>query len=193
MALATTCSGSLRPFEQRKPPTPTKPQGLRLHDNPALLAACEGAQRVYPIFIIDPNFLQSSNYKCERPTRPPRMQLAATAGRCEILRCCTVRTPSPRKLVSRSLTHSLTVTAPTTARVGVNRYSFLLESLADLDRRCPVASGAQQRGGHAWQPCAPLGRPVPRAMQQLLRPSMHRPSFAARVVAPVSLHPHSPL
>ncbi|KIZ03776.1 cryptochrome 2 (photolyase-like) [Monoraphidium neglectum] len=56
-------------------------KGLRLHDNPALLAACEGAQRVYPIFIIDPNFLQSSNYK-----------------------------------------------------VGVNRYSFLLESLADLDR-----------------------------------------------------------
>lgn len=46
------------------PPIPfVRAQGLRLHDNPALLAACEGAQRVYPIFIIDPHFLQASSYK----------------------------------------------------------------------------------------------------------------------------------
>jgi deoxyribodipyrimidine photolyase len=57
-------------------------KGLRLHDNPALLEACEtalrGPGRVYPLFIIDPAF-------------------------------CSPET------------------------IGVNRYSFLLESLSDLD------------------------------------------------------------
>ncbi|KAI8474142.1 MAG: FAD binding domain of DNA photolyase-domain-containing protein [Monoraphidium minutum] len=37
-------------------------KGLRLHDNPALLAACEGAAHVYPVFIIDPHFLQNTSY-----------------------------------------------------------------------------------------------------------------------------------
>ena len=32
-------------------------QGLRLHDNPALLAAVHGADHLYPIFILDPVFL----------------------------------------------------------------------------------------------------------------------------------------
>jgi cryptochrome len=41
-------------------PSPPCPQGLRLHDNPALLEACKGAKHVYPIFIIDPFFLKSS-------------------------------------------------------------------------------------------------------------------------------------
>ncbi len=40
-----------------------KTQGLRLHDNPALLAAAQGAQSLYPIFIIDPHFLQQNQYK----------------------------------------------------------------------------------------------------------------------------------
>ncbi|EWM23893.1 6-4 photolyase [Nannochloropsis gaditana] len=31
-------------------------KGLRLHDNPALLEACEGATHVYPVFILDPHF-----------------------------------------------------------------------------------------------------------------------------------------
>jgi hypothetical protein len=39
-------------------------QGLRLHDNPALLEACSGASHMYPIFIIDPFFLRSGQYKC---------------------------------------------------------------------------------------------------------------------------------
>lgn len=34
-------------------------QGLRLHDNPALVEACKGAKHVYPIFIMDPYFLKS--------------------------------------------------------------------------------------------------------------------------------------
>ena len=54
------------------------PQGLRLHDNPALLAAAASSAALYPVFVLDPRFA-----------------------------------------------------AP--ARVGVNRYAFLLESLADLD------------------------------------------------------------
>lgn len=33
-------------------------QGLRLHDNPALLEGAKGAQHMYPIFIIDPHFLR---------------------------------------------------------------------------------------------------------------------------------------
>eukprot|EP00967_Tisochrysis_lutea_P130488 scaffold225747_cov18-Tisochrysis_lutea.AAC.2 len=36
-------------------------QGLRLHDNPALRDACTGSAAVFPIFIIDPYFLQKSN------------------------------------------------------------------------------------------------------------------------------------
>lgn len=31
-------------------------KGLRLHDNPALIEACQSAKKLYPIFIIDPNF-----------------------------------------------------------------------------------------------------------------------------------------
>jgi cryptochrome len=38
-------------------------QGLRVHDNPALVEACRDAQHVYPIFIIDPHFLRNSSYK----------------------------------------------------------------------------------------------------------------------------------
>lgn len=41
----------------------TTPQGLRLHDNPALLEACRDAACMYPIFIIDPFFLKQSSYK----------------------------------------------------------------------------------------------------------------------------------
>jgi hypothetical protein len=32
-------------------------KGLRLHDNPALLAVLEGASAVHPLFILDPTFL----------------------------------------------------------------------------------------------------------------------------------------
>lgn len=32
-------------------------KGLRFHDNPALLQACEGARNVYPVFVLDPWFL----------------------------------------------------------------------------------------------------------------------------------------
>ena len=31
-------------------------KGLRLHDNPALLAAIDGAAELYPVFVLDPNF-----------------------------------------------------------------------------------------------------------------------------------------
>lgn len=55
-------------------------KGLRIHDNPSLLAACTSSLKVYPIFIIDPWFAKPD-------------------------------------------------------KVGINRYSFLLESLTDLDAR----------------------------------------------------------
>ena len=54
-------------------------KGLRLHDNPALLAACENASDVKPIFILDPWFT-------------------------------------------------------TNAKVGVNRWRFLLQTLQNLDQ-----------------------------------------------------------
>ncbi|KAG2432367.1 hypothetical protein HYH02_012940 [Chlamydomonas schloesseri] len=38
-------------------------KGLRLHDNPALLEACKDAKHVYPVFVLDPHFLQQSSYK----------------------------------------------------------------------------------------------------------------------------------
>ena len=53
-------------------------KGLRLHDNPALLAACEGAVQLRPIFILDPWFVKN-------------------------------------------------------AKVGINRWRFLIESLRNLD------------------------------------------------------------
>ena len=31
-------------------------KGLRLHDNPALLAACTNATKVIPLFVLDPHF-----------------------------------------------------------------------------------------------------------------------------------------
>ena len=54
-------------------------KGLRLHDNPALLAAYEGASEVWPVFILDPWFVSN-------------------------------------------------------ARVGINRWRFLLQTLEDLDK-----------------------------------------------------------
>lgn len=57
---------------------PPPPQGLRLHDNPALLAAAANAASLYPVFVLDPRFADP-------------------------------------------------------AKVGANRYGFLLECLADLD------------------------------------------------------------
>jgi DNA photolyase len=36
-------------------------KGLRLHDNPALLAALDGATAVMPLFILDPHFLKPQN------------------------------------------------------------------------------------------------------------------------------------
>ncbi|GLI71222.1 hypothetical protein VaNZ11_016339 [Volvox africanus] len=38
-------------------------KGLRLHDNPALLEACKDAENMYPVFVLDPFFLQQSSYK----------------------------------------------------------------------------------------------------------------------------------
>lgn len=38
-------------------------QGLRLHDNPALLDACAGAEHMFPVFVLDPHFLQQTSYK----------------------------------------------------------------------------------------------------------------------------------
>lgn len=35
-----------------------RPQGLRLHDNAALLAAAAGADALCPLFILDPWFLK---------------------------------------------------------------------------------------------------------------------------------------
>lgn len=45
-------------------------QGLRLHDNPALLAAAEGAQYLYPIFILDPHFLNPDRHGKSHPAPP---------------------------------------------------------------------------------------------------------------------------
>ena len=42
-------------------------KGLRLHDNPALLAACEGgASAVQPIFVLDPWFLKPEKVGANR-------------------------------------------------------------------------------------------------------------------------------
>ncbi|GAX79468.1 hypothetical protein CEUSTIGMA_g6909.t1 [Chlamydomonas eustigma] len=38
-------------------------KGLRIHDNPALLDACNNARHMYPVFIIDPHFLKSGSYR----------------------------------------------------------------------------------------------------------------------------------
>ncbi|XP_076471621.1 cryptochrome-1-like [Babylonia areolata] len=38
-------------------------KGLRLHDNPALLAACENASHLYPVFFLDPHFVKGDNYR----------------------------------------------------------------------------------------------------------------------------------
>lgn len=40
-----------------------KKQGLRVHDNPALLDACRDASHVFPIFVLDPHFVTSGQYR----------------------------------------------------------------------------------------------------------------------------------
>ncbi|KAJ8445570.1 hypothetical protein Cgig2_012458 [Carnegiea gigantea] len=62
-------------------------KGLRLHDNPALEHAAKGTDFVYPVFVIDPHYMD----------------------------------PDPAAF------------SPGSARAGVNRIRFLLESLSDLD------------------------------------------------------------
>nr|DAD44841.1 TPA_asm: hypothetical protein HUJ06_003071 [Nelumbo nucifera] len=62
-------------------------KGLRIHDNPALEHARKDATHLYPVFILDPHFLE----------------------------------PDPTDF------------SPGSARAGLNRIQFLLESLVDLD------------------------------------------------------------
>ena len=62
-------------------------KGLRIHDNPALHHACEGSAHLYPVFVLDPYYLE----------------------------------PDP------------TSSSPGSARSGLNRIQFMLESLVDLD------------------------------------------------------------
>ncbi|KAF7125059.1 hypothetical protein RHSIM_Rhsim12G0194000 [Rhododendron simsii] len=62
-------------------------KGIRIHDNPALEYAAKGSSYLYPVFVIDPRYME----------------------------------PDP------------TAFSPGSARAGVNRIRFLLESLADLD------------------------------------------------------------
>jgi hypothetical protein len=45
------------------PPKKQKKQGLRVHDNPALLDACRDASHVFPIFVLDPHFVSSGLYR----------------------------------------------------------------------------------------------------------------------------------
>lgn len=62
-------------------------KGLRIHDNPALQYAAEGTKFLYPVFVIDPHYMEPEKN-------------AFSLG---------------------------------SARAGLNRINFLLESLADLD------------------------------------------------------------
>ncbi|XP_058192366.1 (6-4)DNA photolyase [Rhododendron vialii] len=62
-------------------------KGIRIHDNPALEYAAKESSYLYPVFVIDPRYME----------------------------------PDP------------TAFSPGSARAGVNRIRFLLESLADLD------------------------------------------------------------
>ena len=41
-------------------------KGLRLHDNPALIAACENASHVWPVFILDPWFAKNATVGINR-------------------------------------------------------------------------------------------------------------------------------
>ncbi|XP_027124800.2 (6-4)DNA photolyase isoform X2 [Coffea arabica] len=63
-------------------------KGLRIHDNPALEYAAKDSKHVYPVFVIDPRYME----------------------------------PDP------------TAFSPGSARAGLNRIRFLLESLTDLDK-----------------------------------------------------------
>ena len=55
-------------------------KGLRLHDNPALVAALEGCTTLYPVFYLDPWFVSSGKVGTNRmrfllEVRPPRAWL----------------------------------------------------------------------------------------------------------------------
>nr|QXF69111.1 6-4 photolyase [Pohlia nutans] len=54
-------------------------KGLRLHDNPALLRACQGASHVYPVFVLDPWFLAPD------PTAPSPGSKVAGVNRIRFL------------------------------------------------------------------------------------------------------------
>jgi len=54
---SVSASGSWEEMEKKKRSLMWFRKGLRLHDNPALLQACEGARNVYPVFVLDPWFL----------------------------------------------------------------------------------------------------------------------------------------
>lgn len=62
-------------------------KGLRIHDNPALDQARRGCKHLYPVFVLDPHYLDPDQ----------------------------------------------TTFSPGSARSGLNRIQFLLESLRDLD------------------------------------------------------------
>ena len=64
-------------------------KGLRLHDNPALVAALEGCTTLYPVFCLDPWFVSSGKVGTNRmrfllevwPSRAPCLLLASAPDR----------------------------------------------------------------------------------------------------------------
>ena len=94
-------------------------QGLRLHDNPALLIACDGAKHLYPIFILDPWFLTADRYAQQASTPACQLHLMMNVHQA--------MAPSHNSQSCERL--------PCICRVGPNRIQFLLESLEDLKHR----------------------------------------------------------
>ena len=64
-------------------------KGLRLHDNPALVAALEGCTTLYPVFCLDPWFVSSGKVGTNRmrfllevwPSREPCLLLTSAPDR----------------------------------------------------------------------------------------------------------------
>ena len=71
------------------PATPTQRsllwfrKGLRIHDNPALLAAIQGASHLYPVFVLDPWFLKPERVGVNRLS----FLLEALTGGCTLCVC----------------------------------------------------------------------------------------------------------
>ena len=126
---------------------------LRLHDNPALLAALDGATELYPVVVIDDVRTPPIPNASAHPSLPPSPVPPSPVPPSPVPPA-PVQPSTVRSVCAQYFTAPVEVARNTTdgsrLPVGTNRLRFYLEALVDLDSSLR-SMGSQVRERERWQ------------------------------------------